>query len=506
MKENVKNTTKALYTMCICLIVVMGVLFLGNSLTKGTYSAGTVLTKNTKYCSKSRYVLNGNKCCPSGYGLYNGGVSCCPSGYSWSSGDSICVNSSGKQISPTAAVPASTCKAGNILNGNTCTANSSSSCTYTSAGHCQTATGKSCVIDAKGCYVPVSSGSNPVKCDYATIAACETNNPGWICAFDNGCPVKKSKRGNGIMCPGGTYYADPTCYRCLPGTYCPANTPDDSRVLQCDKGYYCPEGSSEQIRCPVDRPYSEARSNSLSDCKAETDDGARITLRFYNGSTLVKSESCFKANGSDSCKDTIYAPGPQAKTGKIFNGWGEKDGCTTGSYTANASFRANTSRNYYACYTDTIDDTPSSTFDKSKCTYSNDTAVVRDDRYKNCKYTNITYNNSASELTEGNAKACCMARGYTWVRENFTSSGYGYEYCIKCSSGGDVTPDPIPDPDPEPPTSTPTNPPTSTPTSTPSSNVDENPKTGSIAIFMVWVIAIGTLIYSIAYFKQSKFE
>lgn len=39
MKENVKDTTKALYTMCICLIVVMGVLFLGNSLTKGTYSA-----------------------------------------------------------------------------------------------------------------------------------------------------------------------------------------------------------------------------------------------------------------------------------------------------------------------------------------------------------------------------------------------------------------------------------------------------------------------------------
>lgn len=53
MKENVKDTTKALYTMCICLIVVMGVLFLGNSLTKGTYSASLC---------PGKYVDNGTNC------------------------------------------------------------------------------------------------------------------------------------------------------------------------------------------------------------------------------------------------------------------------------------------------------------------------------------------------------------------------------------------------------------------------------------------------------------
>ena len=468
MKENVKNTTKALYTMCICLIVVMGVLFLGNSLTKGTYSAGTVLTKDTKYCSKSGDVVSGSKCCPSGYVVATGGALCCPTGYNkLDSVNLLCSDSKGNTKNAETARTIKTCKAGNILNGNTCTINSAST-----------------------------------------------------------------------SCPPGKYYFDQSsqpqnCETCVPGTYCPGGT---TSGIPCGSGNYCPEyGLSEPKRCPDDKPLTKTiYSKSINDCYAsstscentsqgecavkygasncvmdsngcwvkKSNGGETITLRFYNGSKLVKSESCFKANGSDSCKDTIYAPGPQTKAGKIFNGWGEKDGCTTGSYTANASFRANTSRNYYACYTDTIDNTPSSTFDKSKCTYSNDTAVVRDDRYKNCKYTNITYNNSASELTEENAKACCIARGYTWVRENFTSSGYGYEYCIKCSSGGDVTPDPIPDPDPEPPTSTPTNP----PTSTPSSNVDENPKTGSIAIFMVWVIAIGTLIYSIAYFKQSKFE
>ena len=50
--------------------------------------------------------------------------------------------------------------------------------------------------------------------------------------------------------------------------------------------------------------------------------------------------------------------------------------------------------------------------------------------------------------------------------------------------------------------------PSSTPSSTPSSSsgIDENPQTGSIAIFMVWVIALGALVYSFFYFKQSRFE
>ncbi len=62
-------------------------------------------------------------------------------------------------------------------------------------------------------------------------------------------------------------------------------------------------------------------------------------------------------------------------------------------------------------------------------------------------------------------------------------------------------------------TTNPSNPSSSTPgSSTPnpsnpsSSNVPENPQTGSVAIFIVWVIALGMLVYSFVYFKQSKFE
>ena len=34
--------------------------------------------------------------------------------------------------------------------------------------------------------------------------------------------------------------------------------------------------------------------------------------------------------------------------------------------------------------------------------------------------------------------------------------------------------------------------------------VIENPKTGDITIFLVWVLGIGCLVYSVCYFRKSK--
>lgn len=358
MKENVKNTTKALYTMCICLIVVMGVLFLGNSLTKGTYSAGTVLTKNTKYCSKSGYVLNDSKCCPSGYGLYNGGVSCCPSGYSWSSNDSICVNSSGKQKSPTAAVAASTCKAGNILNGNTCTANSSSS----SSG------GTSCEIDSQGKCAGIYGASN--------------------CVMDSkGCWVKKSTTGT----------SGAGCYN--------VGNAQGNHYVWLDK--------------------APSHGTLVADSYCESKDNKKYTYKFYNkdGSVSLGVKTCIVNQSTGSCTTAITPPSCSGQ-------WSGQKNCPTNSVKVGPNFFANKddSGNFY-------------------------------------------------NLIGDSSWYCCDG----------DSTGGG---------GGDI-PDPIPNPPTTPSTSS--NPPSS-------STVTENPKTGSIAIFMVWVIAIGTLIYSIAYFKQSKFE
>ena len=197
--------------------------------------------------------------------------------------------------------------------------------------------------------------------------------------------------------------------------------------------------------------------NDNDDCVSAS---RKVTISFKNGSTVVKTESCTVPIDTPACIEDIIAPGPQTSSdsNKVFNGWGEKDGCTSGSYTANAALRPAKSETYYACYRDASDDdTPSKDFSTSKCTYSSLYTVTRDTRYLNCKYTNITYNNSATEDTVGNIKACCNAKGYKWIAENFTSSGYGNEYCIVCGGTTPTNPD------------NPSNP-SSTPSSTPSTS------------------------------------
>lgn len=396
MKENVKNTTKALYTMCICLIVVMGVLFLGNSLTKGTYSAGTVLTKNTKYCSKSGYVLNGSKCCPSGYGLYNGGVSCCPSGYSWSSNDLICVNSSGKQINATAAVAASTCKAGNILNGNTCTANPSSS----------------------------SSGGT-----------------------------------SGGNCPGGQFYFEQSlsCLDCVAGTYCKAGS---TQGTPCPEGFYCPAKSSYPMECPSDKPKSKAYSKSINDC--------------YASSTSCENKSQGECAGKYGASNCVM----------------DSNGCWVKKSTTDTSGKKYTYKFY--------NKDGSVLLGVKTCTVNQSTGLCT---------TAITPPSCSGQWSgQKNCPTNSVKVGPNFFGNTDNLIGDSSWYCCEGSSGSDSSSSTPPIPEPPTTSSTSSNPPTSTPTSTPSSNVDENPKTGSIAIFMVWVIAIGTLIYSIAYFKQSKFE
>lgn len=253
-------------------------------------------------------------------------------------------------------------------------------------------------------------------------------------------------------------------------------------------------------------------SSCWSKSSSSSSTGNNITIRFYNGYALVKEESCVKG----SC-NSIIAPGTQPipkersaykfyndSTKYEFTGWGSSSCLTTvgygASYPANHSFdnkSLTASAVYYACYREKKTVEEPDKFDVNKCNFSQEFTVTYDVNYKNCKYINIGYNNSQSERTEANVKACCIAKGWTWVGSNFNSSGNDYEYCVKC---GGSSPSP----------SSPSSPsiPSSTPLSTPSSssNIDKNPQTGSIAIFMVWVIALGALVYSFFYFKQSRFE
>lgn len=359
------------------------------------------------------------------------------------------------------------------------------------------------------CYFGVSNS----KGTYSVADSCKSFNvPSGQCGDD------EIRSTNGSLYCAGYTYTKRTMVKC--------STTEDGIVVEYTWYKYSKSGTTEAACYVANNKYQWFESNPGSPWKksplihdkctgcvagyVENNDGdcisasREVTITFKNGDTIVKSESCTIPAGSQACINDIVAPVAQTSSdeNKVFNGWGESKECKNGTYTANAALRPAVSKIYYACYRESAsDDKPSSDFDSSKCTYSSLYTVTRDERYLNCKYTNITYNNSATEDTSGNIKACCTNKGYTWVSENFTSSGYGNEYCIVCTStpgggntggGGTTTPS----------SSSLTGP----GSPTPSSNVDDNPKTGSVAIFMVWVIALGTLIYSFVYFKQSKFE
>lgn len=368
------------------------------------------------------------------------------------------------------------------------------------------------VSNTKGTYsagtCPSGYEDNGTNCSYKVEAYYDYNR---ATSSDPSAPCTMGGTGKFISCSEKKTYDDDgeevIKYYCV-GT-CYVNYVSDGRCYKANHRYlwsttnpgssYMEVSNISQSDCTgCESGYSE---NADGDCVANQLSSS-VTLTFMNGSTEVKSQSCTIPSGASKCSSDIIAPGAQTKTGDTtgeytFNGWGEKDGCETGSYTANAAFAPSVSKTYYACYRKSSNDVTSSDFDSSKCTYSSLYTVTRDERYLNCKYTNITYNNSATENIVGNVSACCRNKGYTWVAENFTSSGYGNEYCIVCGSssgggnngGGDSNPD---------------NP--SNPSGGNGNNVSENPQTGSVAIFMVWIIALGTLVYSFVYFKQSKFE
>ena len=99
-----------------------------------------------------------------------------------------------------------------------------------------------------------------------------------------------------------------------------------------------------------------------------------------------------------------------------------------------------------------------------------------------------------------NSKVCVTAYDSAWAGASVSETGTSCKEVSSCSTsgGGGNTPS-----NPSTPSSTPSSSPSSsTPSS--SSNVDENPKTGSVAIFLVWIIALGTLVYAGVYFKQVR--
>lgn len=380
MKENVKNTTKALYTMCICLIVVMGVLFLGNSLTKGTYSAAVVpdIDGNVS-CDKGKYLDSNNKCVTCGAGK-------------------LCIDGKTQM----------NCKAGYY-------------CTGTSQHVC--GTGKYC-IDGKRYSCDAGKTTNTeTSTSESDCISITSPDRGAGCYVSGNAPLSTAKRYPRDPGTGYSLVDDKNCDKtCGAGKY--INEGDlQSGCTDCEIGFYC-VGDNSITQCPNGKTTNGRGKTSENDCI-----------------------------------DSGESPGGNVTGYKIFlynaEGNEHRSTCNTGTNGIITSCTVTPS---------TICESWSTTkYDKN-----NDTQEVA--------------------ITSGALMTNKFTSNVTYYCKAGTSQHPG---------GNPSYPSNPSNPSSNPSTSS--NPPSS-------STVTENPKTGSIAIFMVWVIAIGTLIYSIAYFKQSKFE
>lgn len=444
MKENVKNTTKALYTMCICLIVVMGVLFLGNSLTKGTYSAAVTPELNTPLATDTEYCLNGatpsnGKCgCEDGYILQEEFGICCPKGSTWATGSGMCIitgqwgggyekpgigdyncasydktvcqkkgltYTNGKCIwkcgEPSKPqISAKTCAAGKYLINKECTASVPEETKET------TFTAKFNPNGGNGSIVSRTCTTGNTQCNVTSAPAPSRSGytfNGW--SATTGCSSSIGAGVNVILTTDKTYYA---CWS-----------------KNSTSGAGCYNVGSAQGNHYVWLDEAPSHGTLVADSYCESKDNKKYTYKFYNkdGSVSLGVKTCIVNQSTGSCTTAITPPSCSGQ-------WSGQKNCPTNSVKVGPNFFGNKddSGNFY-------------------------------------------------NLIGDSSWYCCDG----------DSTG---------EDGGDI-PDPIPNPPTTPSTSS--NPPSS-------STVTENPKTGSIAIFMVWVIAIGTLIYSIAYFKQSKFE
>ena len=315
--------------------------------------------------------------------------------------------------------------------------------TYESQGYtCTVVSGGSQGV-TKTCTKETQEIKEPV-CDWT--ASCYVYNGKYIWATTEsqavGNPVSLSQS----ACSGCVTGYHPSGSLCVEDSqggddddtlYAPSNG-----CYPCGNTYlYYAKGSALGIGCKSNTPNSDyvkySETTNLCKLKSEVESEKTVTLTFasYTGSVL-DTRSCTIAVGSNACTEDLVAPSGSipSVSGKVFNGWGGSAGCTSGSYRANATFhitRDSSNKTYYACYKDDEGESPSD-FDSTKCQYSFEGTVTRDERYLNCKYRNIAYNSDPTADTVEHIHACCNAIGYTWVPSNFTSSGFGNEYCIIC--------------------------------------------------------------------------
>ena len=234
--------------------------------------------------------------------------------------------------------------------------------------------------------------------------------------------------------------------------------------------------------------------------------GTTNTVNFMNDSSLYKKLTCdVTVSGRTTCQ--ITTPSSPSRDGYTFTGWGKTSGCTSGSVAANVDIYVSDGDKYYACYQpfcyrcfmeSNINGTVP---DAYRWTYTDDLAC---NSVAGSDCDNITVS-CYRDSTITSESACPVGSGTTDdgadKPSGGTNTGGGGSYIPDTGNdddydGGNDDYDNTDDDNDD--TGNNDN------NNNDDNNVTDNPQTGSLAIFICWVVALGTICYAVWYFRSLK--
>lgn len=507
-KKDLENQSSSLMILGSGLLIIMMFCCFGLMNAKGTYSATTLECPTGGYKS-----VSSTKCCLDGYDF--DGTMCFKTMNA--SSEAECRENCGS----------ASCK----KNGGqwSCTSYLSAqdkiekeTCTYKSVSACQSATGYLCNNNSSGCWVPTSTKLNEgcYKCSKSD------NNYSlqWSSVEVSGCSKVDVAQSScsGTHCNDGYELKDGACvkkeYSCY--TY---YKPSD--ITNCETGL-------RRVWIWTDTPLSiyKKTAHDESTCKANDKlevqrclpncDVAEGYVADSNGKCVIESKFvCYKCPNEkkhnfiykwsstlqNGCYEVNNVPavecsGTYCEAGYVKDDDGNcvKHETPAGEYT----ITFNSAEGVEKCRLPKPCNTTNGKLDPSCIpTVCSKWSAVKWDEISGSG--NQGSGLSISELkskvfTDKDAKQYYCVAGSS----NGCSGTPGYDPDIPVSPDEPDTPDNPSNPDNPSEPSNPDNP--SNPDK--DENVTENPKTGSVAIFVCWVIALATIVYAFWYFKKAKYE
>ena len=218
-------------------------------------------------------------------------------------------------------------------------------------------------------------------------------------------------------------------------------------------------------------------------CVASSDETETVTVAFNsNGGSDVTSQTITKGGKATKPTDPV-------KDGKIFVGWYSDSGLTN-AYDFNSAVEKNIT--LYAKWSDVSSSGTTSTTYTG--TYMNEST---------------TWDTETCDTTSGSCSMPLPSKGNP-TKTGYTFKGWGSSGCTSgftsaqsvssnktwyaCWAQNSSTSS----------SSSSSNSSSSNSSSSSSSDLENNPQTGEIAIFIVWVVALGAIVYSVWYFRKVK--